>query len=313
MDYHLERTLRLHTEPEHKSLYKWAINEVDADGKTIGLDQVPWHYSLYFTATSCVLSDSIELTQPLNFKFKVNTGNGTVGENVRGGTETLDRRQTIQIQLRSGDSRVRYGHKEAATFKMLGTDRAIKNFQLNIVQLTDSAEQERCTAWACPSYTTEGADFTDQTIDDSFIFYLAVKSEAFARYVEKITNGSIDEIVLRVGKVDGFYSEWSPSWATDRVKVLTADRDHKVTAPPDCQIEPPRLGRVDEFGLFINRKLEFDTQALEPDVADTGTLPNTKGPLAVDLQTVDLRSLKRAAWIIACLLALIFIVLLLRR
>lgn len=35
MDYHLERTLRLHTEPEHKSLYKRAINEFDADGKAL--------------------------------------------------------------------------------------------------------------------------------------------------------------------------------------------------------------------------------------------------------------------------------------
>ena len=29
MDFHLERGLRLHTEPEDKSLYAWAINEID--------------------------------------------------------------------------------------------------------------------------------------------------------------------------------------------------------------------------------------------------------------------------------------------
>lgn len=317
MDFHLERGLRLHTEPEHKSLYKWAINEIDADGKKIGLDQIPWQWSLYFTATSCVLSDSIDISQPLNFKFKVTMQDGTVTERESGGKETIDRRLTIHIQLRPGDSRAGYGHKEPATFKMFGTDRAIKNFQLNIVQLTDPAEDERCTAWGSVSYTSEGADFIDETIDDSFIFYLAVKPESFVRYVEKITNGSVDEIVLRVKKVDGFYSEWSPSWATDRVKVLTADREHKVTTPPDSQLEPPRLGQVGEFALFINRKLEFDTRALEPEAADIGTegaARKNKVSSAADPQTVKLlRSLKLAAWVIAWLLALIFIVLLMRR
>jgi hypothetical protein len=317
VDFHLERGLRLHTEPEHKNLYKWAINEIDADGKKIGLDQIPWQWSLYFTATSCVLSDSIEITQPLNFKFKVTMQDGTVTERESGGKETIDRRVAIQAQLRPGDSRAGYGHKEAATFKMFGADRAIKNFQLNIVQLTDPAEQELCTAWGCPSYTSEGADFIDETIDDSFIFYVAVKPEAFTRYVEKITNGSVDEIVLRVGKVDGFYSEWSPSWATDRLKVLTADREHKVTTPPDCQIEPPRLGQVAEFALFINRKLEFDTRALEPEAADIGTeraAPKNKIPPAVDPQSIQLlRSLRRAAWFVVSLLVLIFIATLLRR
>jgi hypothetical protein len=61
VDSHLERELRLHTEPEHKSLYRWAINEIGAHGKRIGYDQIPWDWSLYFTATSCVLSDSIEI------------------------------------------------------------------------------------------------------------------------------------------------------------------------------------------------------------------------------------------------------------
>jgi hypothetical protein len=41
---------------------------------------IPWEWSLYFTATSCELSDSIEISQPLNFKFKVTNQDGTVTE-----------------------------------------------------------------------------------------------------------------------------------------------------------------------------------------------------------------------------------------
>lgn len=318
MDFHLERGLRLHTEPKHKNLHKWAINEIDAEGEPIGRDQIPWEWTLYFTATSCVLSDSIDISQTIKFKFKVTEQDGTVTERETGGTETIDRQQTIQVKLRSGDSRAGYGHKEPATFKMFGTDRSIKNFQLNIVQLTDPAEQELCRAWGCPSYTSEGADFIEETIDDSFIFYVAVKPEAFARYVEKITSGSVDEIVFRVGKVDGFYSEWSPSWATDRVKILTADKEHKLTAPPDSQLEPPRLGQVGEFALFINRKLEFEEGVNPtPDELDNETkrtVSRTKASTVVDPQMLKMmRSLRRAAWFVVGLLTLIFIVTLLRR
>ena len=46
VDFHLERGLRLHTKPEHKNLYSWAINEIDAQGQQIGDDQIPWGWTL---------------------------------------------------------------------------------------------------------------------------------------------------------------------------------------------------------------------------------------------------------------------------
>jgi hypothetical protein len=61
VDFHLDRKLRLHTDPEHKALYNWAINEIDAQGRQIGSDQIPWHWTLNFTATSCVLGDSFDI------------------------------------------------------------------------------------------------------------------------------------------------------------------------------------------------------------------------------------------------------------
>jgi hypothetical protein len=76
MDFHLERGLRLPKEP-NKS---WAINEIDAQGQTIGRDQMPWEWTFYFTATSCFLCDSIEIDPPFDFKFKVTNQDGTVTE-----------------------------------------------------------------------------------------------------------------------------------------------------------------------------------------------------------------------------------------
>jgi hypothetical protein len=317
VDFHFDSEIRLHTEPGKG----WAINEVDAEGEKVGLDQIPWEWTLCFTATSCVLSDSIEISQPLNFKFKVTAQDGTDTEQKCGSKEMIEQRQVIRVQLRSGDSRVDDNYDRQTTYSMFGTKRTIKKFELNIHQLANPDEQERCSAWGCPSYTSEGADFIDETTDDCIVFYLAVKPEAFARYVAKVDHGLVDEMVLRVGQVDGFYSEWSPSISTDKVKVLTSDKEHKVTLPSGHQSEPPRLGRVGEVQLYINRHLEFgkrapEAQAVE-EMADIGAergASEMPAPAAMDPQMLQmLRSLRRAAWFVVSLLALIFIVTLLRR
>jgi hypothetical protein len=107
------------------------------------------------------------------------------------------------------------------------------------------------------------------------------------------------------------------------MKVLTPQKEHEVTLPSGHQFEPPRLGRVGEAELFINRQLEFGKQASEPmpdepepkAVEKTErAVPKTQAPVAVDPQMLKmLRSLRRAAWFVVWLLALIFIVTLLRR
>lgn len=315
MDYHLDHEVRLNT----ASKSNWALNEIDAEGKEIGLEQLPWEWTLYFTATSCVLSESFEISQPLDFKFSVTKQDGTTTEQKSGGKETRARQRSIHVKLRPGDARREEDEWRQTTYSMFGTKRVIKDFQLNIYQLDDPAKDEGCSAWGCPSYTSEGADFIDETSDDCLVFNIAVKPEAFARYVEQIDHGLVDEIILSVGHVEGFYADWSPSIATRKVKVLTRYRDHKVTLPPGHEAEPPRLGPVGDVHLYINRKLEF-AQAPpnpdEPEPANTGTKRATatiQASPALDPQALKtLQSLKRAGWFIVVLLALIFIELLLR-
>lgn len=306
MDFHLERGLRLHTQPEHKNLYSWAINEIDAQGRRIGDDQIPWVWTLYFTATSCVLGDSISI------KSKY------ASEETALATPEIAQRQVILVQLRPRDD----GDFRETTFSMFGTDRAIKSFQLEIHQITDSADQESCTAWGTVSYTTE-VDFRNQTIDDCVLFYLFVKPETFARYSTKVSDGSVDEIGFRVGSVTGFYSEWSPSISTSRVKVLTKGSEHQVQMPRGIEFEPPRLGDVGAAELYINRRLEFAKRAPDPqaveETVEVGTVlvaPRAAGAAAAaaDSRTLQmLGSLRRAAWFVVVLLVLIFITTLLKR
>lgn len=306
MDFHLERGLRLHTEPDYKSLYDWAINEIDARGQEIGHDQVPWDWTLHFTATWCVLDDRIDIKS----QFLIEETKPTPAE--------VAQRQTIRVQLSPGTPRDG-DYFRKTTFSMFGTDRAIKSFQLNIQPIADSAEQERCTAWGTVSYTAD-VDFLDETIEDCIVFYLFVKPETFARYAVKISNGFVDEMLFSVGSVSGFYSEWSPSISTRNVKVLTKGPEQKITLPAGLQFEPPRLGDIGAAELYINRRLEFGRRAPDPDAvvetADVGAVRAAfkMPPRAVDPRTLQmLGSLSRAAWFVVILLALIFVATLLKR
>jgi hypothetical protein len=182
-------------------------------------------------------------------------------------------RQVIRVQLRPGRPLDDDDYFRETTFSMFGTDRAIKSFQLDIHPIADPAEQESCRAWGSVSYTAE-VDFTNETTDDCIVFYLFVKPETFARYGAKIAHGLVTEMILRVGSVDGFYSEWSPEVSTDYVKVLTRGSEHKITLPPGHQVEPPRLGYVGKAELHINRRLEFGKRAPER------TIPATQAPPA---------------------------------
>ncbi len=305
MDYHLERRLRLNSEPEYKNLYSWAINELDTNGQQIGSDLVPWGWTLEFKATSCVLGDSITV------KSQKRVGKTELA------TSEIEQRQVIRVQLRPSS---RQNYSRETTFSMFGTDRAIKSFQLDIHPVTEADEQESCKAWGSVSYTTE-VDFRDHTTEDCVVFYLFVKPATFARYATKISYGAVDEVMLRVGLVAGFYSEWSPSISTDDVKVLTTGDEHDVKMPPRVQFEPPRLGNVGSAELYINRVLEFRKRTTDPDADDATTVAGTTlvAPEAraaqsvVDAQTLPLlRSLKRAAWFVVVLLSLILITMLSR-
>jgi hypothetical protein len=180
---------------------------------------------------SCVLCDGIEIKPNLR---SVET------------TEeppAITRSQVIRAHLRPGDSRVSKDYFRGTTF-------------------TDHAAQERYEAWGCVSYTVE-TDFRYETTEDCIVFFLFVKPETFALYAAKISYGAVDEMILRVSSVAGFYSEWSPSISTDNVKVLTKG-DQKVTLTTEAPFEPPRLGKVGEAALYINRRLELGNSASAP-------------------------------------------------
>lgn len=243
MQYHQDRTLRLHTDPEFSNLYSWAIVEADEQGRQVGPDQIPWVWTTWFVATSCLLSDGIEISEDAD----------STSEPPRAPKATY--RRHIRMPLRSGSTPTR-GYDEAV-FQMFGTSRTIKDISLEIHPDPDPSRQQTAHAWGSLSYTSEN-DFHDETSDDCLVFYLFVSPADFDRYARTVAQGHVSRVMVAVGSVAGFYSEWSPSIAAETIKVLTPNREHHVQSPAGVELEPPRLGRVGKISVTFARSLDFE-------------------------------------------------------
>ncbi|MFK0691577.1 hypothetical protein ACFX5Q_25740 [Mesorhizobium sp. IMUNJ 23033] len=325
METHIDRRVILCQESEFKSLYEWSLQELNADGKQVGRDQIPWIWTLSFTASELTLRDTIAIKPSYPDDPE---------------ESQMTAKQVIFAKLHPIG---RGGIDWTTSYSMFGTDRTIANFQLQIIPLTDEDEQERCIAWGVVSYTAE-TDFHEETTGDSMGFYLIVRPETFTRYAEKIAASAVDEVVLHVGRVAGFYSEWSPSISADQIKVLTDDKEHKIEIPDNCEIDPPRLGEVLQAELHITKlgkarlKTSEDTEdridskrnpaELTGGAGQTKTFgeaededridgeeqidvasqvqPNQRPPVDAEVASL-LSSIRIAAWIIAGLLLLILV------
>ncbi|WP_162917322.1 hypothetical protein [Dongia deserti] len=294
MEYHLDRRVVLSPVSKLSNLYTWSLQEFDAAGKQIGSDQMPWGWTLYFTVSELRLID-------------VTTYEASEDEIEKKG---LHGKQVIRAKLNAGVPWDRHGDYKTR-YSMFGTDRIISDFELSIEKLPAGKEEETCRAWGSVSYTTDH-DFRDETTDDTVLFHLLVRPETFDKYAGKITAGQLTEATFRVGRVHGFYSEWSPSITTNSVKVLTRDaKYHKVEIPDGCQIDPNRLGQVGEAELTLVRKIKFAKapQPVEEDydeaiterVVSDGQPPQ---PVVIaDARLVKLlSSLRIAVWVVAGLL-----------
>lgn len=233
MEYHFDRKVMLSTEPEYQSLYRWFLREERERSPNL----IPWRWTLYFDLTD------IRLTSSLKIGDHDAEGNGK---------DTVTEKDSIVANLVPGRFR-------STTYSMFGTDRPLLDFVLTIETAQDDAK-ESCHAWGYVSYTYE-LDFRYNTTPDVLNFTLYISKSRFARLAALVRDKAIDMASLRVGQVDGFYSEWSPKVSTDSIKVLPHGKDHPVEMPEGCKIEPPRLGHVGKFELFLSSMSKFNAPA----------------------------------------------------
>lgn len=297
MDHHYDRKIIYSTEREHKSLYEWSLKELDDEGQQVGRDWIPWSWALYFKANGISLQESWRTQE----RYPVDP--------TKGKRETTERK-FIRAEL--------YPHtpdRWPPSYSMLGTDRKMSKFILQIEQIADDQE-ERCTAYGVVSYTSE-IDFRDVTDDDSLWIYFHLHAATFDHYAQRIASTDVDSLMVRIADVPGFYSDWSPSITTNKIGILTDNRDHKVEGVPE-KFALRRLGEVGEAELYFAREINLPLAASEPDDTDNVVIDRDGPPRDRTMSEIDrdepakalvklLQNLRIAAWLAAAaLLVLLF-------
>jgi len=255
MELHLDCKIRLSDASEFGNLYKWSLQETDENGKQIGSDQVPWQWNLWFTASELSYHRTLESVGEC-----VLTDDGVEYEPM-----SVEESEQISGKLCFGVANDGEW-QDATSYSMFGTSRRIKQFQLVVRKLASDDATECCVMWGCVSYTSEGADFGDETQDDVVQVSLHLSTDKFDRLARTIQARQVDLAQLYLGKVSGFYSEWSPSIVTRQVKVLVASKDQEVLGAESSEINPPRLGEVGEFSLTISNRCELQ---IDQDLIDS--------------------------------------------
>lgn len=243
MGIHLDHGVRLNSSPKHRSLYPWALNEVDSLGNILSNDYIPFAWSSPFVGTSCAIRDGVNLHHPI-----------TDGE------QLIEARYDRSIRIALMPACYDFGGSRPAIFSMFGTDRIIENFTLSIYPIPHE-KTGSSYAWAIVSNTYE-LDFESTHDDDHIGFEMHVDVDAFSRYEAAICSGLIEEIFFTAEGVSGFYTEWSPSISARRVKVLTSSQNHPVELPPSTTITLPRLGDMSGSSLMIRRQFSFTPRSM---------------------------------------------------
>ncbi|WFU69429.1 hypothetical protein [Bradyrhizobium sp. CB2312] len=230
MDYRVENRVVLSTEREHNNLYDWSIKEFDSRGRQIGPDQVPWGYSLYFEVIELIPSCNVRITSE---DKEAETSKAEVSEHIFGKL-----RPSVEA-------------RQAGFYSMFGTQRQITDFGLFIYKSADDVD--RCRLWGSIGYTSEW-DFERQTQEDSIQAYVHLSADKFEHVMRFVKFPRPTGAQLRLSGVSGFYSEWSPSIRTDRIKVLANVGDQRMEDPQGLSFDPPALGHVREFDLSFQQQ-----------------------------------------------------------
>lgn len=225
MDFNLDRTTRINYSPEYQGLYKWCLAEFDKEGNQLGRDQIPWDLSLYFVGHSLKVFTSIS-----------NESDEAIGPR---------KKTSISGKLQPGFYRDAENLTEDVRYSFFGTNREIKNFSFSIRETVDG-EAESCSLTAIPEYETN-LDFDNWTEEDFVGFDLKLERDKFRELVATLEARAVDSVWLRVNRVAGIYSEWTPDITTYRAKILSRFQLNSVEGIDEDRAKPLVAGMVGEY------------------------------------------------------------------
>lgn len=267
MKENLEYTVSINSASERSS-YRWCLNERDESGNVIGYDLVPYIWDFYFIGSSFQLRRSITIEKKNNRQ--------------RDEAHKVEQLTEIRGVLHSGSCSDGENLTDDVYFSMFGTDRRINQFFVSIAQ-AENDQPEACYLTAVPSYTSEVA-FRNRTTEDLVEFRVQLHRERFGELVRILEGSLVDSVWLRVRKVSGLYSKWSPDAETTFAKILTGDytitgldddksasawdalqglsRERNYFEKEDAEEDPWVVGNVGEFAIgFVKLSQLFLKQA----------------------------------------------------
>ena len=244
MKHELEYKIQLNEDIQDTSLYSWCLNEYDEENNKIDRDWIPFFWSLYFTANS--LKVIREVTNDID-------------ENQNKKTQKIRKETRISGSLLSGSPTDGKNFEDRVMYSMLGTNRTIKQFHICIYRNSEDEGIELCGSWGYLSCETEDKNFIKYTEPDIVGFEIFLSKKKFDDLANLIESKKVDDVILRVDNVAGFYSNWSPTISPNYIKILT--NDHKVKTKDKSKVQFPTLGLVDapNLGLIGEFNLLFQT------------------------------------------------------
>ena len=241
MKYHRDYSVKIETETEYQSLYKWCLKEFTNDDTQVGRDLIPWVYSLYFDVTD------------LRHNFTVSNDNL---ENLNEDSQDSKTCTKNVIVARMKPSKK---NDVFTSYSMVGTKRNIQEIELKI----QVSEKTYCTSWGMLKSTFDD-DFHEETVEDFLTFNLYLPPKEFTEIIDMINSGISNKALFIVSGVKGFYSDWSPDITTNYIKILTRSRDEQELKLHDgADVNPPRLGEVSDFTFQLAKELNLESK--DPD------------------------------------------------
>jgi hypothetical protein len=311
VDYKIEKTVTYCEESQLKNLYECYLQE-DVEKKIEYPKKfVPYLLSVYFFASK------LEVSRHVNVEYNYEGDDFELKSFAQSGEKIV-----IGCDLHSGrcvDGKIlEYDTK----YSMFGTDREVKNFSLRIYKSEDDSDSSYLGASLSYEYEL---DFYNDLSPDWVQIQLYLNEEKFNNLVKMAEAKAIDSVLLTLGQVRGFYSQWSPESHSREIKILTRDvevdglkEDSKLTkvgVVGSCE-----LSLITESTLNIKNNFKHESVAhmFEDDLGQDET---SEGKSTFDLAeqrdseiskqiqqlNKNFSSIKTLAWAVVVLLVLIFL------
>jgi hypothetical protein len=166
--------------------------------------------------------------------------------------EIHDTSESIYLSITPSD---KIGYPFGTHFRIVGTERTIEEFSILIYRLDSDDDLSRMRMFSSVSQDHE-IDFRNVHEPDLIQFTLFLSPDEFDPLAKGLQAKTISSLNLRVSRVAGFYSEFSPGISTDEVKVLPRE----VSQHFELQETFKTTGDVGEFELTWSVKQKLVRQ-----------------------------------------------------